>query len=96
LAHALPKCNILEAKNADDALAAALAQSPDVLLVDLRFLKEKEIQVIRELRTTFRDLYIVAVTDEESQVSQADCELVGAHAYVSRREVIHFLESLIR
>jgi DNA-binding NarL/FixJ family response regulator len=94
LAHLFPNCSILEVKNARDAVDAALAHPPDVLLMDMSHLRGKGGKVIHQLKRVLPDLSVIIVVKEENEIYRTDSATVSADAYISEHEVVHFLERL--
>ena len=66
------------------ALDRALAERPDLVLVDLKMPKKDGLSVLRTLREHYPDLLIVMMTAHGSTATAVEAMKAGAHDYIMK------------
>ena len=72
------------AEDGQFAFDQALAERPDLVLVDLKMPKLDGLSVLRKLKEHYSDLMIVMMTSHGSTASAIDAMKAGAHDYLMK------------
>ena len=83
----LPEARILEAKNGKEAIDAALAERPQIILLDSGVDAMHAIETARHIRGVLPDVQIVVLTMHENSEYAADAEAAGASACLLKRNM---------
>jgi DNA-binding NarL/FixJ family response regulator len=87
LSDTFPYCRFLEAKNGEEAVALALAQSPEIILMDISLPKMNGIEATRRIKDAQPQTHVVIVTNHEADEFQREAYAVGACAYVLKHRM---------
>ena len=74
----------VEAANAEQALAVARAEQPDLALVDLRLPDRNGLEVVRDLHALLPEARIVVLTGYGSIATALDAVRLGAAHYIAK------------
>jgi two-component system chemotaxis response regulator CheY len=77
----------VECRNGDEALATYSANSPDLVLMDLRMRQVDGFETTRQLKTAFPEAMVIMVSQWDSPVLRQAAELAGAEAYVNKEDL---------
>ncbi len=84
---AFPAFSIQEAKSGEEALAMALAQRPDTILMDIDLPGMNGIETARCIKKNLPQARLVMLITYENPEYRADAEAAGASAYVLKRKM---------
>lgn len=87
LGAAFPNCIVIEAKSGEEAVDLALAQPPDVVLMDISLPGMNGIGATRRIKAAVPQTQVVMLTIHEAPEYQADAMAAGASAYIVKRHM---------
>jgi two-component system response regulator DevR len=73
---------VAEASHAQEALAAARQESPDVVLLDIRLPGATGVEVARQLQRDFPDMHLIMLTSYDDDEYLVGAMQAGAQAYL--------------
>lgn len=95
-----PECSFLEAKTGEEAIVLAIAQRPDIVLMDVRLNGINGTEATRQIKTALPPTSVVIVSIYDYSEYQRDAQAAGACAYILktrvRTELIPALNALIK
>lgn len=80
-------CNILQAKNGEEALDRVFAHSPDIVLMDVMLPKMNGIEAARRIKNTVPKTQVVMLSIYEDSAYKADAAAAGVSAYIPKRKM---------
>lgn len=93
------ECSFLAAKSGEEAVALALANHPDIVLMDIGLQQMDGIEATRRIKFLLPKVHVVMLTVHEAHEYKADAISAGASAYVTKRkmhkELIPILTTLL-
>src|SRR5271166_4488323 len=85
-----------EAATAEDALRAIAAAWPDLVIADLSFRDGDGLELVREIRSHYAGLRVLALTMHEAPLYVRRAFAAGADGHVAKREMTETLLIAIR
>jgi DNA-binding NarL/FixJ family response regulator len=82
---------VAEAGNGCDALAIAVTEQPDVILLDINHAMEDDLRLIRRLIEVARDARIIALTDTDDEDAHHNAVRLGAMGLVFKDQPANVL-----
>lgn len=80
-------CNILQAKNGEEALDRVFAHLPDIVLMDVMLPKMNGIEAARRIKNTAPKTQVVMLSIYEDSAYKADAAAAGVSAYIPKRKM---------
>jgi DNA-binding NarL/FixJ family response regulator len=85
LALEIPQCRVVEAANGEEALALVRAESPRLIVMDIRLPGMNGIEATRQIKASSPSVQIVILTIHTSDSFRSDARAAGACAYVTKQ-----------
>jgi DNA-binding NarL/FixJ family response regulator len=82
---ALPGCRVIEATSGEEAVVLAVAESPQVVLMDIGLPGMNGIEATRQIKATQPSVHVAILTIHDDDFYRADATAAGASAYVPKR-----------
>lgn len=80
-------CNILQAKNGEEALDRVFAHLPDIVLMDVMLPKMNGIEAARRIKNTAPKTQVVMLSTYEDSAYKADAAAAGVSDYIPKRKM---------
>lgn len=78
------KFNILEAKDGDEGVTMAIAEIPDLILLDIKLPKKDGIDVLKEIKSKYPDIPVIMETSVYEDSIKNKCLSLGAKEYLKK------------
>jgi two-component system invasion response regulator UvrY len=85
--HVFPSCDVVEAETGEEALAAAQAHAPRVVVMDISLPGMSGIEATRRIKAIQPIAQVVILTIHEDSPYRAEAQAAGASAYVTKRKM---------
>ncbi|GLI33237.1 response regulator [Desulforhabdus amnigena] len=82
-----PCCDVLEARDGEEAVLVALGKLPDVVVMDIALPKMNGIEATRKIKKETPDIRVVVLTIHEASQYRTDAVTAGADAYILKRKM---------
>ena len=94
-----PTCHVIEATNADEAIAICQSESPHLVLMDITMPGITGIEATRQIKDISPTTPVVMLTIHDDKSYRAESEAAGANAYITKAalhsELIPTLSALL-
>ena len=77
----------VECRNSAEALATYKANTPDMVLMDLRTRQIDGFEATKQIKTAFPEAMVIMVSQWDSPALRRAAQLAGAEAYVNRDDL---------
>jgi DNA-binding NarL/FixJ family response regulator len=99
LSSVFDKCRFLVAKNGEDAIAMALRQKPEIILMDIALPGISGIEAVRRIRDALPKTQVIILTIHDAPTYKTNAAEVGAFAFVPKHrmytELIPIMQTLL-
>jgi two-component system, NarL family, invasion response regulator UvrY len=83
----LSDCQIIQAESGEEAVAAAAAQTPDLVVMDIGLPGISGIQATRRIKALSPQTPVVMLSIHEEQAFKTDAIAAGASAFICKRMI---------
>jgi DNA-binding NarL/FixJ family response regulator len=82
-----PRCRVIEAASGEEAIALACAESPRLVVMDIRLPGMNGIETTRQIKAALPLAHIVMLTVLEDEIYRAKARAAGASAHVTKQRM---------